>query len=390
MKQGHNSAPTEQNISPLGLYIHIPFCVQKCRYCDFYSVTDSSLQQPFIDAVCTDIRNQSARQEAADTIYFGGGTPSVLGPSAIDAIIHAIHDSYRITPNAEITLEVNPGTVLKEDLNAYRAIGINRINIGIQSFSDEDLVFLGRCHTSHEALQTLQWARESNFSLGIDLIYGLPDQHHRNWEANLEKAVSFHPEHISCYMLTYESGTPLDKLRCSGDIQPMRDSDLADFFSSTSEFLCNAGYDHYEISNFAKTASFRSQHNQKYWHHLPYIGFGPAAHSFKWPTRSWNVKSVQDYITRIEQDLSPMEGEETLIQNQLMMEAIFLGLRTKEGVSLLNFEKNFQKKATTLFSSIIEEFTQQELLRVENPWMALTKQGMLFHDHISARFTEAI
>lgn len=377
--------------SPFGLYIHIPFCVKKCPYCNFYSITDSTLYDPFVKSVCAEINLNADLRQTADTVYFGGGTPSVLGPMRIEKILQAIYNSYRVSPEAEITLEANPGTISKADLHAFRGIGINRINIGTQSFSDENLAFLGRCHTSRESIDALGWAKDSGFTnIGLDLIYGLPKQPLRHWKTELEKAVSFQPAHISCYMLTYEPGTPLETLRRSGSLSPMKDTELADFFTITSDTLTRAGYDHYEISNFARNISCRSRHNQKYWLHAPYTGFGPAAHSFKWPTRSWNVKSVHDYISRINKKGSPTEGQEDLTRQQLMIEALFLGLRTKEGMRLIDFEESFQLKATVLFASLIEELTQQELLTIDNHRMALTKQGMLFHDHISERFAEAV
>lgn len=379
------------SLSPLGLYIHIPFCVQKCRYCDFYSITDPAHYDPFATAVCAEINHHKNSAQQADTIYFGGGTPSLLGPRRIAQVLETTNYSYTITNEAEITLEVNPGTVSKEDFDAYQAIGINRINIGIQSFSDENLSFLGRCHTRRDAIDAIHWAVTADFSnVGIDLIYGLPGQDRKSWQTDLDEAISFHPEHISCYMLTYEPGTPLDALKRSGRIEPMGENESAVLFTATSEILTRAGYDHYEISNFARNKSLQSRHNQKYWYHLPYRGFGPAAHSFYRPIRSWNVKNVQDYISRIHRNAAPMENQETLTQEQLMMEAIFLGLRTKEGVRLTDFENNFQNRVDTLFVPLIEELTRQGLLNIDSHRMALTQQGMLFHDHISSRFAELL
>ncbi len=315
----------------------------------------------------------------------------MLGPGAIEKILYAIFYSFTIRPNAEITLEINPGTIMEEDFRRYRTIGITRTNIGIQSFSDENLTFLGRCHTCRGAIQTLRGAREQDFeSVGFDLIYGLPGQSHEDLEKDLATAVSFHPDHVSCYMLTYEPGTPLERQKRSGRIEPLADSLLADFFLTTSDFFRKSEYEHYEISNFARTPALRSRHNQKYWRHAPYMGFGPAAHSFRGSTRSWNIKDVYEYIRRTESTQPVIAGKETLTQEQLMMETLFLGLRTSDGVSLHEFEKKYQIKPTHLFSSLIEDLSRDGLLAIDDHRMMLSRKGMLFHDYISSRFSEMI
>ncbi|MCG2755382.1 MAG: radical SAM family heme chaperone HemW, partial [Desulfobacteraceae bacterium] len=274
--------------------MHIPFCINKCPYCDFYSITDQSLQQLFIEALIQEMQMASIPSLVCDTLYFGGGTPSVLRPENIGRIIESAYGLFNISTDSEVTIEVNPGTVTSEQLTEYRNIGINRINIGAQSFNDEILNFLGRIHSSNDADLTIRGARKAGFdNIGIDLIYGIPGQTKEMWLSDLRRAIEFEPEHLSCYMLTYEKGTPLDIDREQGKVKPVADSLLAELFETTMEYLTAHGYVHYEISNFAKNASRISRHNMKYWSFSPYLGFGPSAHSFTGHQRYWNCRSVK-------------------------------------------------------------------------------------------------
>ncbi|MCP4688387.1 MAG: coproporphyrinogen III oxidase family protein, partial [Desulfobacterales bacterium] len=232
-----------------------------------------------------------------DSLYIGGGTPTVLDPRMIDRIIDSAHHRYTILPGAEITMEANPGAVDAAGLRAYRAAGVNRINIGVQSFHEENLRFLGRIHSSGDARLAMEWAGKAGFdNLGIDLIYGLPDQTKDAWLVDLRNAVLGSPAHLSCYMLTYESGVPMDRDRRMGKFTPLAESPSAELFTTTIEFLEARGYAQYEISNFARSRELRSRHNQKYWTHAPYLGFGPSAHAFIPPERRWNRAGVREYI----------------------------------------------------------------------------------------------
>ena len=372
-----------------GIYIHIPFCVRKCLYCDFYSVTDVSLQTPFVSALIKEIVSAESFDVPADTLYIGGGTPSVIDPASIEAIIEAVRRRFLLSAAAEITLEANPGTISPDTLAAYRRAGINRLNIGVQSFYDEALSFLGRCHSSREARQALEWARAAGFeNVGLDLIYGLPGQSVEMWRETLAEGLSFRPEHFSCYTLTYEPGTPLTRMLESGEIDAADEELAADLFRTTINVLTRAGYEHYEISNFARTSELKSRHNRKYWNHTPYLGFGPAAHSFTDGMRRWNIGDLSAYIRRMEAGQSPVGDTETLTRDQLMMETIYLGLRTGDGIDLIRFETRFGDSFREMFSSLLQSLLEEKLLTLTDARCALTERGMCFHDHITARFVE--
>lgn len=374
-----------------GIYIHIPFCVRKCRYCDFYSVADASLHEPFVMALIKEIEGAVPFPEPPDTVYFGGGTPSLLDPKAISTVLDAARRKFSLPDHAEVTLEANPGTVTLDKLRAYRDAGINRLNIGVQSFNDRVLSFLGRCHSGREARQAILWAREAGFkNIGLDLISGVPDQALQDWWETLGAGLAFHPEHFSCYMLTYEPGTPLDRLRASGSIEPVDEDSAAAFFDTTLGVLSDAGYEHYEISNFARHRDLRSRHNQKYWDHTPYIGFGPAAHSFSGKQRRWNISDVSTYIKRMEEGRSTVDETETLTAEQFMVETIYLGLRTGDGIDLARFEKNFGTSFQNRFSSLIKLLLEEDFLTMADGRCALTRRGMRFHDFITARFVDEI
>ena len=226
-----------------GIYIHIPFCIKKCPYCDFYSITDQSLKQPFIEALIREMQMVSSHPLVCDTLYLGGETPSVLKAKNIERIIENAYRLFNFLHDTEITIEVNPGTVTTEKLKGYQSVGINRINIGVQSFNDEFLDFLGRIHSSNDADLTIRGARKAGFdNIGIDLIYGISGQTKKTWLSDLRKAVGFEPEHLSCYMLTYEKGTPLDRDRRQGRFKPLAGSLLGELFETTMEYLTAHGY----------------------------------------------------------------------------------------------------------------------------------------------------
>ena len=381
-----------------GLYVHIPFCINKCPYCDFYSITDLSLKSEFIGALMQEM--QLTRNDALqfDTLYMGGGTPSVLDAKNIGQIIENAHQSYEILDNAEITLEVNPGTITAEQLEAYRHTGVNRIIIGVQSFNQANLHFLGRIHTSTDANLAVKWTREAGFeNIGLDLIYGLPEQTIKSWLLDLRHAVEAEPQHLSCYMLTCEPGTPLDKNRQEGLFQPLSERQVSELFETTLSFLSSHGYVQYEISSFALARSDRistensepnqSRHNQKYWSFVPYIGLGPSAHSFIELQRCWNHPSVKKYVHKLAKGRLPLEGKETLSLKQLMIETVYLGLRQTKGISVDDFDKKFGVSFKAMFGEITTSLEEKGLIKYYQNRCALTPRGMLFLDSIAAMFT---
>jgi len=384
-----------------GLYVHIPFCINKCPYCDFYSITDLSLKSEFMGALMQEM--QLTRNDALqfDTLYMGGGTPSVLDAKNIGQIIENAHQSYEILDNAEITLEVNPGTITAEQLEAYRHTGVNRIIIGVQSFNQANLHFLGRIHTSTDANLAVKWTREAGFeNIGLDLIYGLPEQTIKSWLLDLRHAVEAEPQHLSCYILTCEPGTPLDKNRQEGRFQPLSERQVSELFETTLSFLSSHGYVQYEISNFALARSDRistensepnqSRHNQKYWSFVPYIGLGPSAHSFIELQRCWNHPSVKKYIHKLATGRLPLEGKETLSLKQLMIETVYLGLRQTKGISVDDFDKKFGVSFKAMFEEITTSLEEKGLVKYYHNRCTLTPRGMLFLDSIAAMFTQQI
>ncbi len=322
-----------------------------------------------------------------DTLYIGGGTPSVLESTEIDRIIKKALSLFQIASDSEITIEVNPGTVTPESLKSFRQSGINRINIGIQSFQDDNLKFLGRIHSADEGKTAIKCLRNAGFeNIGIDLICGLPEQTVKSWISDLETALQFEPEHLSCYMLTYEHGTPLYKDFESDKLSPLPESLAASLFGSTGDFLENKSYIHYEISNFARSEEKKSRHNVKYWSYAPYIGFGPSAHSFNGTRRSWNRRSVKDYINDIDSGIMPVEGKEELTKEQRIIEALFLGLRQKHGIDICLFNEKFNVKFKDVFSDTLSDLSRKEFIHICDDRCALTKKGMVLLDSICAEF----
>lgn len=374
-----------------GIYIHIPFCVRKCPYCDFYSVSDTALEAAFLEALQMEMRMRSSPSLTFDTLYIGGGTPSVLKPSSIDCLIQTACRCFSILPDAEITIEVNPGTVDAEKLRDYRRAGINRINIGVQSFQDENLRFLGRVHSAADATNVLRWARQAGFdNVGLDLIYGIPGQSRQCWRQDLATAVDIQPEHLSCYMLTFEAGTLMDKRRQKGEIEPLQEGKLSELFETTIGYLAYQDYRQYEISNFARQPARRSRHNQKYWAFVPYIGLGPSAHSFTAPERSWNHRSVKRYIAAISSGLSPIEDKEVLTRGQQMIEMIYLGLRKTEGIDLQRFNQQFGVDFNHQCKHLIEQLQKEKYLETTQNHCFLTRRGQILLDSIADMLIAAV
>jgi oxygen-independent coproporphyrinogen-3 oxidase len=377
-----------------GLYIHIPFCVRKCPYCDFYSIPDLSLIGAYLAALSKEMQAASRVDLQFDTIYIGGGTPSVLTDRQINEMLSNATELFALTHAAEITIEVNPGTVDRKKFKNYASAGINRVNIGVQSFTPAVLQFLGRIHSVQDSRRAIEDARDAGFqNIGLDLIYGIPDQCVSAWVSDLKKVLAFNPEHLACYMLTFERGTPLEKERRNGLFKGLDEKEIADQFRTTRHFLQDSGYEHYEISNFARvplidaraetTGGYRSRHNQKYWSFAPYIGLGPSAHSFIEPLRYWNFDDIKTYLKSLETGEKPIENKERLTFEQQLMEFIYLRLRTKEGINIAHFESKFQTDFHLLFDKILEELDSEGLITLTDNRCALKPKGMLLHENVA-------
>jgi oxygen-independent coproporphyrinogen III oxidase len=373
------------------IYIHIPFCERKCFYCDFYSITGGDRIDSFLSALRNEIELSADRlaHERIETIFFGGGTPSLLSPAQIESIITHIGKIANVTEDVETTIEVNPGTIDKEKIRGFLNAGINRLSIGVQSFDDDELKFLQRIHTATDATGAVLDARECGISnLSIDLIYALPQQTQAQWCRTLEKAILLHPEHISAYSLIVEDGTPLAEQVSSKEIIPAGEDEEAILYQLTMEMLAGAGYQHYEVSNYAKPG-FECRHNSNYWNHNNYFGFGPSAHSFQNGRRWWNVRDVREYSTRLAKKQPVVAGQETLTERQLFEEAVMLGLRTGElDISRIatRFRIDLQRSVAGLLIALVDEHL---VVRNENIFR-LTNTGYLLCDEITERLLAVV
>jgi oxygen-independent coproporphyrinogen-3 oxidase len=366
-----------------GLYIHIPFCLRKCAYCGFYSITDRSLIPAFRSALRREMALYPSWAASFDTLYIGGGTPSILPEGDLEGLITDIRTAFTIAADAEITVEANPADITESLLASLRRSGVNRLNIGIQSFNDDILALLGRRHNQKQAEEAIAAARRAGTeNVGIDLIYGVPGQSMDVWLSTLRTAVALNPDHLSCYQLTLEEGTPLAE-RCSrGEVVLPEEAVQADFFCNTSKFLEENGYLHYEVSNFARPGR-ESRHNRKYWNHVPYLGLGPAAHSFSGRERRWNLSSVDAYNGDLESGREPVESREILTDEQLRLEALFLGFRTRRGICLETFKIRYGRDLLADKRDIIERLSVEGLVEIRDGFLRPTRAGMAVADSLA-------
>jgi putative oxygen-independent coproporphyrinogen III oxidase len=360
-----------------GLYVHVPFCKGKCPYCDFASGTDLSLIPDWLAALSREMAMYRDLALRFDTLYLGGGTPSLLAASDLGVLLEGLHVHFAFLEDTEITLEANPDDLTLEVLKHYRKVGINRLSLGVQSLDDGELAFLGRRHDAGQALLALAGAREAGFAhLGLDLIYGLPGQTLEAWRRTLESVLDFRPEHLSCYQLTVEEGTPLARRQAAGQFQPLSEETERQFFLFTSQFLEDRGYLHYEISNFARGRENRSRHNSKYWNHSPYLGLGPAAHSYLEGRRWWNHRSLEAYCQALAAGQAPVAGREELTGEQRRLEAIFLGMRTQNGVNLELVQQTPEGLA------VVQELVEAGLAKVRKDRLIPTREGLVVADRL--------
>ncbi len=373
-----------------GIYIHIPFCESKCGYCDFYSITDLKYQNEFLVSLENEITiyaDEYKNGQIFDTIYIGGGTPSILSTEQIVRILNLLNENFKITNDAEITIEINPGTVDQSKLYAIRNAGINRLSIGVQSFQENDLQFLERIHNVNQSLKSVKLAKDIGFeNISIDLIYALPGQTLQNWESSLKRAIELNPEHISAYNLTIEKGTPFNDFKNKSRLKTLSESQENDFFNCTDSMLTGAGYKHYEISSFARDEKYISKHNYKYWQHNHYLGFGPSAHSF-WNNQRWgNKRSVENYISQLNKNEKPIEFCEFLSAKDLEFEHVFLSLRTYNGLNLKGFKNRFKTEFEIKYKSIISTLLLTNYVEFNEDCFYLTKKGMMLCDEILPAF----
>lgn len=376
-------------MSKLGLYVHIPFCQQKCLYCDFASFAQAEHQ--FVDytaALCQQIADQGGMlcKPAVDTVYIGGGTPSILPIELVEKILLNLCEHFTVEPGAEISMEANPGTVTKEQLTRLRQAGVNRISFGVQSFNDTLLVRLGRIHSVNDSLSALEYAAAAGFdNISIDLMYGLPGQTLAGFTKELEQAVALPISHISVYGLKLEAGTPLAAAYDQGLVVLPDEVEEESMYDAMSAFLPTQGLVRYEISNFARKGK-ACRHNLKYWHYEPYLGLGSAAHSFLQGERISSETDVTKYIKAVVAGDSPVVMREKLTSREAMAEYIFLALRTTQGMSLAEFHCRFAIDFFSQFGEIFNKLKQQRLIEADSKWVRLTEYGMKFGNIVFAAF----
>ncbi len=374
-----------------GLYLHIPFCSAICPYCDFAVLTGGpEKRRRFAEHLISEISLWAPDRQAfegIDTIYFGGGTPSALTPDDITRILGAARESLSVQDGAWVSFEANPEDVNPESVRAWRDLNVRFLSLGIQSFDADALRFLGRRHDPEGARRSVETARGAGFdTISIDLIYGLPGQPFEIWKRTLEQAVTLAPDHISCYQLTFHEGTPFGFHLARGKMTELPEEEQAEIFLFTHEFLRDQGYPAYEVSNFARSPEHRSRHNQKYWHHVPYLGLGPSAHSFSGTRRWWNERKLGPYEKRIDNGERPIAGSEELTREDLALEALMLGLRIVDGIDLSEFQERYGLDLRRRNEPLIERLVQEGLLRSEGALLIPTLAGLAITDSLARDF----
>jgi oxygen-independent coproporphyrinogen-3 oxidase len=353
------------------LYIHVPFCASKCPYCDFFSSTETGMIDAWCEALCCELDLYLEQFPRFETLYLGGGTPSLLGDKQLGSLMAHVRRSAAIDEGAECTIEVNPDDMSRDTVRVLRDLGFNRLSIGVQSFDENLLRLLKRRHTAAQACSAVEHAAAAGFSsISLDLMFGLPGQ---DWEAELAQALVFQPGHMSCYQLTVKPGTPFHHLQQAGGLEIASDETLVGLFMLTDAILGDAGYAHYEVSNFARGTAHEARHNSRYWQHLPYLGLGPSAHSFDGQTRWWNIDSVPDYCALLEAGSLPVKGQETLSQEQLRLERLMLGMRTQRGISAGDVSAD---------ACVLDRLEREGLVVVRGGRVVPTTRGMLFADRL--------
>ncbi|MGA7161341.1 MAG: radical SAM family heme chaperone HemW [Bacteroidota bacterium] len=372
------------------LYLHIPYCEKKCVYCDFYSIENMNSMEQFLAALEGEIAmysEQYSPRESFETIFFGGGTPSLLSPPTLERILNTLHSHYRIDSGAEITVETNPGTVDVEKLRGYRSIGVNRLSIGIQSFHEDELKFLSRIHTAGEANACVENAYRAGFeNVSVDLIFSLPTQTLERWKENIRLAVALQPKHLSAYSLIVEEHTPLFTMVQNGTVKPIPEENDTRMYETTIAAMAEYGFTQYEVSNFAKPG-YECRHNKNYWNHSNYLSFGPSAHSF-WKEnltggrRWWNARSIAHYCEAIGKKSLPIAGSETVDKEKMFSEAVFLGLRSGE-LSVTTLQQLYGVDMLSSRGERLKMLSDEQLLHINDRHITLTRKGFMVCDAIA-------
>ena len=368
-----------------GIYLHIPYCKQKCTYCNFHFSTNTKNVNEMINAMLIEIENKKdyLLGEEIETIYFGGGTPSFIETSHVNSLIKKIFSLYKVKNDAEITLELNPDDISENKLRELKSTGINRLSIGVQSFHDDDLKFMNRSHDGNMARKSIAIAKKLGFkNITIDLIYGLPNLSNKKWEENLNIIKQLKINHFSAYALTVEPKTKLDYLIKNKKLDPISDEKIEEHFKILQESSEKIGFVQYEVSNFCKDKVI-SKHNSSYWKRKKYIGIGPSAHSFDGNSRQWNIKSNSKYVLKLKSQQEYYEIEK-LSENEKYNEYVLTTLRTMWGINQKYLTKNYNKKINLKFTALIKKWVESGDVVQENENFKLSKKGMLMADGISS------
>ena len=366
------------------LYVHIPFCDHKCIYCDFYSIITSDNIQPFLNSIKKEIKHYSglySEDRIFTSIFFGGGTPSLMEPEYLKEIMNSLKYNYSVSDDVEITMETNPGTVNKNKLKAFRKIGINRISIGIQSFHKDELKFLTRIHDRKTAIDTVNNAKEAGFeNISIDLIFNLPGQTKNKWKENLETAIKLPIKHLSAYSLILERGTILNKMVLDKKVTMQDEDHDADLYEMTIDFMEENGFLQYEVSNFT-LPGYECGHNNAYWHYKDYLSFGTSSHSFVNGKRWWNFSSLKKYISEIDKSGFAVAGSEIVGDSEKFNEYVMLALRSS-GLDLIEFKNIFGENWINEKYDYFKKLMNQNLVTMDEKFLRLTKSGYAVCDEI--------
>jgi len=361
-----------------GLYVHVPFCRTRCSYCAFCSSTRIDEADRWLAALSREAESKAGQWEPFDTLYIGGGTPTVLKQAQLESLFRILRQYFTFTPDVEITLEANPADLDQESASLLASLGVNRVSFGGQSFDNRVLAFLGRRHRAVDVPRSVAALRSGGIErLSIDLIFSVPGQTVDQWLETLHQAIRLEPDHLSCYQLTIEKGTPLERDLARGEFDLLDEETAADQFIAGAELLESEGYQQYEVSNFSLGRKHRSRHNMKYWTHVPYLGLGPSAHSFDGTSRWWNVDTLDDYLQRLEGGESTEAGRERLSAEQLEMERIALGLRLADGFEQGALASDPEAAAT------LERFRDLGLVTLLTDRIKPTRKGMLMADGLA-------
>lgn len=371
-----------------GLYVHVPFCRALCPYCDFaVNVSTSARRARYAPLLLAELDWRGAPERPFDTLYFGGGTPSLLGGEELSAFIVELGDRRWIEGDCRIYLEANPEDTSPELLRSLRAAGVGTLSLGIQSLDDDELRFLGRGHDGRRGRQAVEWAKSAGFeTVSLDLMYGLPGQSEARWASNLKTALELEPDHLSCYQLTVHERTRFGRQSRDGRLPEATEERKADLFRFTHRFLGERGLEGYEVSNFARAPEHRSRHNEKYWSHTPYLGLGPSAHSFDGRTRAWNWRSFFDWQRALQGGQSPVEDVERLDDDALLLETLMLRFRTVEGLDLDAVQRRFSIDLLERNRPLVEKLLDDTLLVREGARLRPTVEGLAVADGVAASF----